>query len=72
MLVSVQVIPRSKKTKVIDQGSVLKVRVLSPPVDNKANSELIEVLARYYNVRKSSIRIRKGMKSRNKLVEIED
>jgi hypothetical protein len=73
MLVRVQIIPRSKKSTVIDLGkSLLKVRVISPPTDNRANNELIEVLAQYYNVRKSSIKIRKGQKSRNKLIEIED
>ena len=73
MLVRVQVIPRSKKSAVIDLGkSLLKVRVVSPPTDNRANNELIEVLAQFYNTRKSSIRIKRGMKSRMKLIEIED
>lgn len=73
MMVKVRVIPRSRKNAVIDLGkSLLKVRVLSPPTDNRANNELIEVLARYYNTSKSSIKIRRGLKSRVKLVEIED
>ncbi len=73
MMVKVRVIPRSRKSAVIDLGkSLLKVRVLSPPTDNRANNELIEVLARYYNTSKSSIKIRRGLKSRVKLVEIED
>jgi uncharacterized protein (TIGR00251 family) len=73
MLVRVQVIPRSKKSTVIDIGKGgLKVKVLSPPIDNQANNELIQVLAQYYNVKKSSIKIKKGMRSRNKLIEIEN
>ncbi|MCK4941303.1 DUF167 domain-containing protein [candidate division WOR-3 bacterium] len=73
MMVKVRVIPHSRKSAVIDLGkSLLKVRVLSPPIDNRANNELIEVLARYYNTSKSSIKIRRGLKSRVKLVEIED
>jgi hypothetical protein len=73
MMVKVRVVPRSRKSAVIDLGeSLLKVRVLSPPTDNRANNELIEVLARYYNTSKSSIKIRRGLKSRVKLVEIED
>lgn len=73
MLVRVQVIPRAKKRTVIDLGNgMLKVKVLSPPSNNRANSELTEVLAQYYNTRKSSIKIRKGSKARIKLIEIED
>jgi uncharacterized protein (TIGR00251 family) len=73
MMVKVRVIPRSRKSAVIAlEKNLLKVRVLSPPTDNRANNELIEVLARYYNTSKSSIKIRSGLKSRVKLVEIED
>ena len=73
MLVRVRVIPLSKKSTVVNLGEgLLKVRVLSPPTDNRANNELIEVLAQYYNIRKSSIKIRKGLKSKSKLIEIED
>ncbi len=73
MLVRVQVIPRAKKRTVIDFGNgSLKVKVLSPPSNNRANSELIEILAQYYNTRKSSVKIRKGSKARIKLIEIED
>lgn len=73
MIVRVRVIPRSKKSVVLDLGkNLLKVKVQSPPTDNRANNELIEVLARYYNISKSSIKIRRGLKSKEKMVEIKD
>ena len=73
MLVRVRVIPRSKKNEVIDLGNnQLKVRVISPPVDGRANKELIESLARYYRKSISSITIKRGTTSRAKLVEIAD
>jgi uncharacterized protein (TIGR00251 family) len=73
MLLRVRVIPRSKKNEVIDMGNNrVKVNVISPPVDGRANRELIESLARHYKKKKSSITIKKGTTSRNKLVEIAD
>lgn len=73
ILLSVRVVPRSKKNEVIDLGNnQLKVRVISPPVDGRANKELIESIARYYGKSISSITIIKGTTSRVKLVEIAD
>ena len=73
MLLRVRVIPRSKKAEVkVLKDSSLKVRVVSPPVDNRANKELRDVIAQYYNKKESAVRIIKGLRSRNKLIEIED
>lgn len=72
MLVRVRVKPNSKqpRTERAADGS-LTVYLKSPPVEGKANEELIERLAREYGVAKSSVRIKSGLSSRNKLVEIE-
>ena len=40
-------------------------------MDGKANKELIELLADKYDVPKSQIRIKSGLSSKNKLVEID-
>jgi uncharacterized protein (TIGR00251 family) len=72
MHLRIKVVPRSKKNEVIDLGhNQLKVKVVSPPSDGRANRELIETLARYYRKRKSSITIKKGRASKDKIVEIE-
>jgi hypothetical protein len=70
---SVKVKPNSKKQTIIEEedGS-LTVHLKSPPVDGKANKELIELLAKKFNVPKSSITIQMGLSGRNKLVNIED
>ena len=73
MLLHVRVMPRSKKNEVMDLGqNRLRVKVVSPPVDGRANAELIESLARYYDRPRSSITIKKGKASRDKVVEITD
>jgi uncharacterized protein (TIGR00251 family) len=51
-------------------GERIKVRLAARAVDGKANEALIEFLASHYNVRKSSVRITAGLKSRRKRVEI--
>ncbi len=68
----VKVKPNSKKQAIEDaaDGS-LTVHLKSPPVDGKANKELIELLAKKFDVVKSQIRIKSGLSSRTKLVEID-
>lgn len=48
-----------------------KIRVLSPPSGGKANKEVIETLAAYFDIPLSRVKIVRGMKSRHKLVAIE-
>jgi len=48
-----------------------KVRLAAPPVDGKANEELVAFLAAHYGVPKRSVRITAGLKSRLKRVTIE-
>ena len=70
MLIKVRVTPNAKKTEIIKEGEILKVRLKASAVDGKANSALIEILAGYFRVRKSGVRIVKGQKSRQKVVEV--
>ncbi|MBW4477715.1 MAG: DUF167 domain-containing protein [Tolypothrix brevis GSE-NOS-MK-07-07A] len=68
----VKVKPNSKQEKIEEQpdGS-LTVHLKSPPVDGKANEELIKLLSEKFDVPKSYIRIKSGLSSRQKLVEID-
>ncbi|MEB3355550.1 MAG: DUF167 domain-containing protein [Synechococcales bacterium] len=50
----------------------LVVRLKSPPTDGKANAELIGLLAEHLQVPRSSIRIKTGLNSRQKLIEVDD
>lgn len=47
------------------------VRLTSPPVDGKANAELIRVLAEHLGVAKSHLTIASGLTSRHKKVIID-
>ncbi len=71
MLVQIKVKPNSKNPRVeraSDGG--LTVFLKSPPIEGRANQELIARLAEHLSVPKSRIRIKSGVSSRTKLVEI--
>lgn len=46
------------------------VQIKSPPVDGKANQELISLLSRHFGCPKSAVCIKSGKVSRLKLVQI--
>ena len=69
---SVKVQPKARKRKVERlSSSEYKVSVLSPPSRGKANREVIEVLAAYFDLPLSQIKILRGEKSRQKLILID-
>jgi hypothetical protein len=68
----VKVKPNSKQQKIEEQSDgSLTVYLKSPPVDGKANEELIKLLAKKFDVSKSDIRIKAGLSSRQKMIEID-
>ena len=67
----VQVKPRSKVSKVekMANGS-LTVWVAALPVEGKANTAVVEALAKYLKVPKSAVMIKSGLSGKRKLIEI--
>ncbi len=71
MLISVKVIPKARKVQIKEIGEgEYKVYLTSPPVDGKANDQLIEVLAEFFSVRKRDIVLIKGHHSQRKILEV--
>lgn len=70
-ILKVKVKPNSKRQEIMAEldGS-FTVYLKSPPVDGKANEELIKLLAKKFDVPKSEIIIKSGLSSRNKLIEL--
>ena len=54
-----------------DGGAVLKVAVNQPPVEGKANTALIRLLAKSWGLPKTAISVKKGAKDRLKTLFIE-
>ncbi|MEK7593480.1 MAG: DUF167 domain-containing protein [Patescibacteria group bacterium] len=46
------------------------VSVKEPPVEGRANKSIIKVLAEYFNVQQSDVKIISGHASKNKMIEI--
>jgi hypothetical protein len=71
IIILVKVIPGSSKSELSDIiDGVLKIKLNSPPIEGKANSECIKILSKFLNIPKSSIEIINGAKSKNKSVLI--
>lgn len=71
-ILRVKVKPGARSSELVEQpdGSWL-AQLKSPPVDGKANAELIALVAARFGVRKAQVRIRSGAGARLKLVEID-
>jgi uncharacterized protein (TIGR00251 family) len=54
-----------------DGTEIYKVYVTTSAVEGKANKAVIALLAKTFKVAKSKIVIKQGLRSRNKVVEIE-
>ena len=52
-------------------GGVWLAQLKSPPVDGKANEELLALVARHFGCRKSAVSLKSGASARTKLVRIE-
>lgn len=71
MRIYIKVIPRASKEEIIKiSEKEYKVKVNAAPEKNKANLRVIEILAEYFKVPKSSINIIAGKTARTKIVDI--
>jgi hypothetical protein len=68
---NVHVKPNSSVLRVeVFPPDLIEVKLKAPPKKGKANKELIEVLADYFNVKKTDVQIIRGLKSRDKIISI--
>lgn len=68
--VKVKLFSKQQSIKEEPDGS-FTINLKSAPVDGKANDELIKLLAEKFDVAKANIRIKSGLSSRQKVVEID-
>jgi uncharacterized protein (TIGR00251 family) len=72
LVLELHVQPGAKRTEVAgEHGGALKVRLAAPPVDGKANAELIRFLADAFGVPLRSVTLLRGVASRSKSARIE-
>ena len=65
--ISVKIKPNASENKIIEKGEIWKINIKSAPQDNKANIELMKFLRKEL---KQNVRIIRGLKSREKLIEL--
>lgn len=71
LLISVRVQPGASHNEIVGiVDDVLKIRITTAPVDGKANSHLIKLLAKTFGVAKSRVKLVSGVKNRNKRLRI--
>lgn len=72
--IRVKVKPRSRISKLDgpDADGVWLARLKSPPVDGKANAELIALVAQHFACPRSAVSIKSGVTGRLKQVQIRD
>jgi uncharacterized protein len=71
MVFNVRVTARASRNRVEQIGNTLKVYLTKPAVEGKANAQLVDLLSRYFKIRKYQVNIKSGEKSRHKLVQID-
>ncbi len=63
--------PNARQNEILgfEQG-ILRIKIAAPPVDGKANKELVAFLSKRLSVSKSSITIDRGQTSKTKIISI--
>ena len=72
-LIQVKVKPNSRASLLEqkEDGTWL-AQIKAPPVDGKANEELLALVAKHFKCRKSDVRIKSGASTRIKLIQISE
>jgi len=68
----VKVKPNARMSSLEEAGDMWLAQLKSPPVDGKANAELIALIAEKFGCRKAQVTIKAGAGGRMKLVRIDD
>lgn len=71
VILQLRVKPRSRVSELVrdDNGDWI-AHVTSPPIDGKANAEVIALVARHFGCAKSAVSIKSGASGRTKLVKV--
>ncbi|GBE06779.1 MAG TPA: YggU family protein [Nitrospirae bacterium] len=71
LIINIKVAPRSSRPGIAGPyKDGLKVKLSSPPVEGRANKELIAILAKEFRIPKKNVEIIRGKRSKNKVVRL--
>jgi uncharacterized protein (TIGR00251 family) len=67
----VRVQPRASRSGIAGEvDGALRIRLAAPPIDGRANEELVNLLAKLLDIPRRQIEIISGQRSKNKLVRV--
>lgn len=71
--IAVKVKPKARSSTLVydEEQQIWLAQLKAPPVDGKANAELISLVAKHFGCAKSKIRIKSGANGRHKWVQID-
>jgi len=70
--IELHVIPKAKRTAVAGMhDGRIKLEIAAPPVDGKANLEVMRFLSKTLKLKKADVRLVSGLTSRQKVVELD-
>lgn len=79
MKIALKVTPGARKNEILGWeedypqiGRVLRVKIAAPPVEGKANKEIVAFMAKTLRIPKSSVELLHGSTGRIKLIEVPD
>lgn len=68
---AVNVRPRSRENRLlVEADGTITIHVIAPPIEGKANRELVRWLAKRLRTKTSQVRIVAGVRSNTKIIEI--
>jgi uncharacterized protein (TIGR00251 family) len=71
VFMNIYVQPGAKRTEIIGfYGTLLKIRLMSPPTDGRANKSLLNFMAELFSVPRCQVVLIRGGKSRHKQVAV--
>lgn len=72
MFLEISVKSNSKESKVICKDNIYYIYTKSPAKEGKANKEIVKLLSEYLDIPKSNISFKRGLKSKKKVIEIQE
>ncbi|PVV01082.1 hypothetical protein BB560_004517 [Smittium megazygosporum] len=70
-LLSVWIKPNASVSSIVSVGDAVEVAVAAPPREGEANKAIVEYIAKFLGIRKTSVEILQGHKARQKVLLIE-
>lgn len=73
LIISCRLQPKASSDAIVGlHDDSVKIRIMAPPIEGKANAHLVKFLAKQFGVAKSSVTILSGELGRQKRVRIDD